>query len=31
MATANETVKKVLNGLKQKIASMGGGIGRPHD
>lgn len=26
MATANETVKKVLNGLKQKIASMGGVI-----
>lgn len=30
MATANETVKKVLDNLNQRISSVGGGIGRPH-
>lgn len=30
MATANETIKKVLNHMNEKIDSVGGGIDRPH-
>lgn len=29
MATANDTVKKVLDNLNQRISSVGGGIGKP--